>query len=110
MADANELVRGVARLALQQLLLVPGPAKIEAAMMVVKALFMEVVVPAKRLDLFDQYVVLARTEIENDLRKKGVFDAAKEDDKRRGDRRAGARDAKKKGSRPARARRGNRSE
>ena len=110
MTDANELVRGVARLALQQLLLVPGPAKIEAAMMVVKALFMEVVVPVKRLDLFDQYVVLARTEIENDLRKKGELNAAGKDDKRRGDRRAGARDAKKKGSRPARARRSDRSE
>ena len=94
MADSNELVRGVAKLALQQLLLVPGPAKIEASFMVVKALFMEVVKPEARLDLFDEYVVLVRTEIENDLKKKGVVLNAGGD--QRGNRRAGTRNAKAK--------------
>lgn len=92
----NQLARATAKLAGQMILTAPPAIRIEAAFMLVRAIFEADVKPEARLELLDEYTAKLREHIVDQLRKQGY--GPTETGNERGDRRAGAK-AKKKARR-----------
>lgn len=88
--EAARLAKSGSQIAMQPLLMLPAPLRVEAAAMMFKAIFMSDVKAEKRLELFNEVVDRMRDDIVDDLNK-GMTDGTKANGDRRNDRKASAR-------------------
>jgi hypothetical protein len=96
----NQLARATAKLAGQMILTAPPLVRIEAAFMLVRAIFESDVKPEKRLELLDEYIENLRNHIVDQLNEEALHVPAKARNER-SHRRPGAHGQKKARRKPA---------